>query len=261
MIRNRLLVLCFILLFFSCTKPDSDSDSVKDADMVCDDTPNTLQNILDDMSLSNEGHPNGINHSWSWYSGPDVKNPAPIPENFLNGWGLIFREENSALSSNTRIQIKYVKTYYLTKSDNLWHQVQDGLNLESKWYLEYISNDNDGISSNQRSESIGISGNPISGYCFHFWDIHRGPINSTDIKGTFVTIAARLIVDNPNFLDDRTSSRFLVNAGADYYLDMNNGSPTNIGEGRFKYVKTGWRCFNFCSLSQTEIQNNPPPLN
>ncbi len=117
---------------------------------------------------------------------------------------------------------------------------------------------------NEPSGTISITCG--DGYNYHFWTTGgRTKIDPEDIAGVFTTVQARLILDNPDELDDREKAAYLLNVGGDYwksldadwdYFETNN----DIGMGRFKYVTKEWQAFNMHTLSESELRKNPPPI-
>jgi hypothetical protein len=85
------------------------------------------------------------------------------------------------------------------------------------------------------------------------------------VAGIFTTVQARLVIDNPQQVDDTSQARYLLSMGGDYWLNLtakwdNWKTNGDIGIGKFKYVTTGWRAFNMTTLSPEQITQNPPPL-
>jgi hypothetical protein len=116
----------------------------------------------------------------------------------------------------------------------------------------------------RQETSGGISAVAGNGYNFHFWPRERALIDPADVEGIFVTVEARLVVDDADKIDDRTEARYLLNVGADYWLDsdvgwQNGATNSGIGMGRFKYVEVEWKKFNMITLSRADVYKNPPP--
>ena len=85
-----------------------------------------------------------------------------------------------------------------------------------------------------------------------------------DIAGVWATMEARLIIADEQLPDDRSAARLLLSAGADYWQSpaaawdqwKTNG---DIGIGRFRYLTSKWQAFNMHTLSEAQLQSNPPP--
>jgi hypothetical protein len=118
-----------------------------------------------------------------------------------------------------------------------------------------------------RHEADGsVSVTAGGGYNFHFWPTDgRVNIDPSDVGGVFITVEARLIVDDPAKPDDRARARYLLSVGADYWLSRSakwDHFKTNdaVGLGRFKYLRVNWQAFNCATLTARELRRNPPPL-
>ena len=101
------------------------------------------------------------------------------------------------------------------------------------------------------------------------------PIDAADIDAVFVTVQARLVVDNPSLPDDRDAARLLFHVGADYYIDTNTNwtvPQPGVGVSRAKRVTNEWQAFSLATFSNVGIQEPgggiteatfraaPPPL-
>jgi hypothetical protein len=87
------------------------------------------------------------------------------------------------------------------------------------------------------------------------------PIDPSDLAGIFTTVQARMVVDQPTAPDDRAKAKYVLQMGGDYRAAPDDvGSTNEIGGGRYKYVRTEWRAFNFITMSADAIRASPPPL-
>lgn len=138
--------------------------------------------------------------------------------------------------------------------------------VEGAAYVEDFAGD-ESIPADIRVEEEGISVSPAGkGYNFHFWTPNRSPIDPDDIAGVFSTVEARLVVDNPDLLDDRNQARIILNMGADYWESMtaewdNWTTNADVGMGKFKFVTNCWQSFNMHTVTPELLRKNPPPLN
>lgn len=261
---NWILVFVFAIGLIGCDSGGSSNTGGNNnaINVVSADKPNSIDEIINDMKLSHEGIPHGVPISYDWYSNPVVHNALPFASfssPTITNWGQFYEDSYGNLASNTRVQIRSIKTYYLSRQSNQWSELQIVSPIDGAWYPENFVGSS--VTANNRNEVEGISATAGNGYCFHFWKRDRSAINSSDIAGVFITIEARLIENNSNLPDDRASARYLLSAGADYWSD-NSPSATNssIGTGRFKYVRTGWQHFNFTTVSESNLRSNPPPV-
>ena len=248
------------------------------------DSFNSIEIIIDDMRLPHEGIPNGVPLEDGWALEPRIS-MGNQPNNYkaLLAWGHLYEDTTGNHTINTRVQIRNIKGYYLSKSDGQWHLLQSSYDVDGRYFLEsYAGNEN--IEADVRNEPDGsISVTAGNGYNFHFWTqvrnyrisqcdstelslTPRTCINSDDIAGIFTTFQARLILQDPSMPDDRDQARYIIGAGADYWIDLDTqwgGYCVNnceIGIGRLKYVKKYWQSFNMITMPEIEIRSNPPPI-
>lgn len=256
-------ILIAMAIHLSCEKS---KDNDKPTPPEVKDIPNSIEIIVDDMTLPHEEKAHGLPLHCDWALRPRV-NMGNNPGDFkaMIAWGQVYEDIHGNPASNTRVQIRNIKAYILSRKDNQWHTIQDSKLVEGRAYLEDFADDVS-IPAATREEADGsISIKAGNGYNFHFWTPSRASIDPSDIAGVFTTVQARLIIDNPSLPDDRANARYLLNMGGDYWLDLDaqwdywktNG---DIGIGRFKYVKAGWQSFNMVTLTENELRNNPPPL-
>jgi hypothetical protein len=232
---------------------------------------NSVQTIVADMKPPHEGRPNGVPDSYDWVQGPRIgMGNDPNSKNFkaMIAWGQVYEDAKGNPATNTRVQIRDIKAYMLSKRDGKWHQLQNSRQIEGAAYREdFVENHSKPADVRKHSDgSISIKAG--DGYNFHFWPATgRVSIDPKDIAGMFTTAQARLIVDNPQKPDDRAQARYLMNIGGDYWSDLavqwNNQWTANsdIAMGKFKYVKNRWQAFNMTTLSEAELLRNPPPIN
>ncbi|RMG74828.1 MAG: hypothetical protein D6722_01935 [Bacteroidetes bacterium] len=104
-----------------------------------------------------------------------------------------------------------------------------------------------------------------AGYNFHFWSAGgRVSIDPTDIAGVWVAIEARLIGESPVMAPD-PEARLMLSAGADYWESLTaewDQWTTNgdIGIGRFRFLSSEWQAFHMHSLTEAQLEANPPPF-
>lgn len=228
---------------------------------------NSTQTIVDDMQPPHEGAPHGVPKEYNWAFAPRV-GLGNNPGNFgaMTAWGQVYVAATGNAASNTRIQIREIKSYVLSKRDNKWYLLQSSKEVDGNAYREDFAGDIS-IPANVRREQDGsISVKVDKGYNYHFWcACSKATIDRDNIKGVFTTVQARLVVDNPQKPDDRAQARYLLSMGGDYWLSLttkwdNGKTNADIGIGKFKYVKNQWQAFNMTTLSPTAIRRNPPPI-
>lgn len=190
------------------------------------------------------------------------------PKNFkaMAAWGQLYECDKGNSATNTRVQIKNIKAYILSKQDGKWHLLQSSTGVQGAAFREdFVGNANK--PADVRTEPDGsVSAKAGGGDNYHFWSpTSRGSINPNDLGGIFITVQARLIVDDPRQRDDRSQASYLLNMAGDYWLNEtaewdNFKTNADIGMGKFKYVTTNWQAFNMTTLSPDQIRQNPPPI-
>jgi hypothetical protein len=228
---------------------------------------NTRATIINDMKSPHEAIPHGVPKHYAWVKGPRI-HMGNNPKNFraIMAWGQVYVPKQGNPATNTRVQIRKIKAYMLSKRDKKWHLIQTSTKVEGAAFREDFAGNGNKPADIRNEKDGSISVKAGNGYNFHFWPKNgRASINPNDVGGIFTTVQARLVIDNPKKRDDRKQARYLLNMGGDYWLDLNaqwDNFKTNgeIGMGKFKYVATKWQAFNMTTLSPYEIRRNPPPV-
>lgn len=269
---------------------------------------NSVATIIGDMTLENDSRADGI-PNFMWATGP---NPAAVlmgadPRgskmqpwwlNLSNVWSqykdadlwstyvqwfLIFEGVGNG-ADNVRVEVRNPRTYYLSRSTGQWIAV-GGLRPGSHWFQAWKSDltwANDNVDLRRNADgSVAVrvplnSPNTIHGV----WEQGKIDISQlvADMSALFVTVQARLVVDDPSRPDDRAAANLLLHVGGDYYPDMSataaNSFPPGAGVSRLKRITSEWQSFNFAtidaarqdytgssaSISTAAFRNNPPPL-
>ena len=227
----------------------------------------TLEEIIGDMKLPHEGLPHGIPASYNWQAKPRpgaVEPPAGWTAAIA--WGQVYEWAGGNTATNTRIQIKDLALYYLSKKDNKWHLLQSSFRVEGANYREDFVDDVN-KPADIRVESDGsISTTCGGGYNFHFWpSTGRSKFPANEVAGCFVTVKARLIVGDKTKPDDRNKAKYLMSVGGDWWQSLTapwDQFKTNadMGIGRFRFISNEWKSFNMYSVPADTIRNNPPPF-
>lgn len=228
---------------------------------------NSVETIINDMQGLHEAMPHGVPKHYDWATAPNI-GMGNNPKNFKAAiaWGQIYESAAGNPAINSRVQIRNIKAYILSKKDTKWQLLQSSTGVDGAAYREDFAGDAN-KPADVRNESDGtISVKAGDGYNFHFWSkTGRATINPDDLGGIFTTAQARLVIDDTNKPDDRAKARYLLNMGGDYWLDLaakwdNFKTNGGIGMGKFKFVTTSWQAFNMTTLKPDEIRQNPPPI-
>ena len=256
---------------------------------------NSVATIISDMSEMNDLPLVGVNPAYGFSQGPGFNimgnnasggglpswYAAAYPQMANTGywkgilpWFVMFHGQGNG-ASNTRVQMRGLKLYVLSRSTNQWRQLTS-VNDVGGEFCPQGSNYHSctGGLAKQYEPDGGVSIKPRWGQDLHGWYGSRQAIQGWDIKAVFVTMQAKLVVDNPWLADDRWRARYLLDVGADYYPEMANSSVflPGVGVSRAKLVKPDWQSFNFITLSDVgkqepgggissgELWGNPPPM-
>jgi hypothetical protein len=226
-----------------------------------------IETIADDMRLPHEGRPHGVPQSFDWAAGPRLgMGNDPGTFKAMIAWGQLYEDADGNPATNTRVQIRDIKAYALSKADGQWHLLQSAHRVEGAAYREDFAGDVNRAADVKVEEDGSVSVKAGEGYNYHFWpSTGRTSIDPDDIGGVWTTVQARLVLDDPDGPDDRDRARYLLSVGGDYWLSLTaqwDQWKTNgdIGIGRFRYVKREWQAFNMTTLSEEELRQNPPPL-
>jgi hypothetical protein len=229
---------------------------------------NSLQTIIDDMTLPHQGQPKGVPDSYGWAQGPvtGMGNHPPATWHAITAWGQLYVDAKGNPARNTRVQIRRMRTYILSKRDGKWRLVQSSEGVDGAAFREDFA-ENINRKPDLRHEPDGSVSVTAGGGCnFHFWPTDgRASINPRNIAGVFTTVEARLIVGDPHKPDDRSRARYLLSVGADYWVNRHaswDHFKTNdaVAMGHFKYVTARWQAFNCTTLTARELRRNPPPI-
>ncbi|MEO0899708.1 MAG: hypothetical protein AAFY71_25075 [Bacteroidota bacterium] len=255
----RIFIINFIicLLFLAC-QPE--------APQKIEERLNTLETLKHDMSLPHEGELNGLPSSFDWSQQARIGWGNNPPEDWFAviPWGQVYRDPNPVIAKNTRIHIRNLQAWYLSKA-NKWTAWIQSSDIFGKHYLENYEDDINVAASIRQEGAGGISVAFKDGYNFHFWPTQgRVDMNPQDIKAVWVAVEARLILDDSEGPDDREEANFLLGAGGDYWRSLtaewdNFKSSGDIAIGRMKYLSTEWKAFNMHTLSPQQLNSAPPP--
>jgi hypothetical protein len=228
---------------------------------------NTFDIVVSDMTDPHEGILSGVPTSYDWGAHPRVGhgNNVPTGWNAMTGWGQVYFVEGSVAPVNTRVQLRNLKSYMLSKSTRVWTQVQDSPDVEGAAFAEDFGGNNS-MGADIRDEAEGISVRLSVGWNFHFWSANgRHTFNPSDVGAFLVTFHARIIRDDATQPLNPNGGELLAGAGGDYWKDASapwDNFKTNgdFAIGRMKRVTEEWRAFNAHTADEMTLLMSPPPL-
>jgi len=227
----------------------------------------TPDEIINDMILPHEGLPHGVPSGYDWQSKPRKGAPEPgVGWTAAIAWGQVYEWAGGNPATNTRIQMKDLAMYYLSKKDNKWHLLQSAVKVSGANYREDFVGDVNKPANTRVEKDGSVSVTCGGGYNYHFWPSSgRTTIPVNDVAGCYATVKARLIVDDATKPDDREKARYLMSVGGDWWQSLtapwdNFKTNWDIGIGRFRFITSEWKSFNMYSVPADTIRVNPPPF-
>lgn len=236
-------------------------------------TAQTLkQQLKDDKSLPHEGALDGVPSFYDWAAGPRVgagNNPASSGYNAATAWGEIYSSYGGTNNPapNTLVQVANLRLAILSRATGQWTIVQackseGGTGLDAGYFQAdfqgNVQSPNDPITLSDGTRA----GAPNIKFNMHFFPQGRVGINNNDIAGICAWFDARLILANANGTDDRDAARMLAGAGGDYWATLTSGWPSNsdFAIGRHRWVRKEWQTYTAHTLTDAQIDANPPPI-
>lgn len=230
---------------------------------------NSVELIIEDMTLVHSPRPHGVPDSYDWCCHPEVRTqPDEVPSgwNSLTAWGQVYESIDGNPAINTRVELKDFETWILYKS-GIWKRVQYSEDVDGAHYQEDFASDNSHPADIRNEPDGGVSVTAGDGFNFHFWpSTGRAIIDPINITGVWVTLKARLVIDDQNGSDDRNIASYTMNVGADWWRTKTAqwapdfANNVEVGMGRFKLVKGEWQSYNMTTLDQDMLIDNPLPF-
>jgi len=227
----------------------------------------SLDEIIGDITLAHEGRPHGVPSNVNWALKPRVGAMTPQAGwTAAIAWGQVYEWIDGNPATNTRVQIKDLELYYLSKADNNWHLLQKSVGVDGNAYVEDFAGDVNKPADKRIEKDGSVSVKAGGGYNFHFWSkLGRVTYPANDVAGCYVTVKARLVSDNTNLPDDRDKARYLMSVGGDWWLSLTAQwdqwkTNADMGIGRFRFVTSEWKSFNMISAPLDSVRKNPPPF-
>lgn len=227
----------------------------------------TVDEIITDMTLAHEGRPHGVPTNIDWALKPRVGALLPPAGwNAAIAWGQLYEWAGGNPATNTRVQIKDLEMYYLSKADQKWHLLQKSVGVDGNAYVEDFAGDVNKPADKRIEKDGSVSVKAGGGYNFHFWSkLGRVKYPVNDVDGIYVTVKARLVVDKAELPDDRDKAKYLMSVGGDWWQTLTIAwdqwkTNADMGISRFRFVTPDWKSYNMCSLPAAKIRQNPPPF-
>ena len=261
-------VLFLLVGLGACTTEDGTIEPTPNQEIATSEViPNSLEQIRNDMAMPHEAIPRGVPESLDWRGGPrrGYGNNPPEDWSATITWGQVYAAQEAPEASNTRFQIKNMQTWYLSKTTGEWTNWQTSSRVGGANYAEDFQEDRN-EPADLRREDEGASATVKPGFNFHFWpEEGRVEMDPNDIEAVWTAIDGRLILQDSTIRDDRAEARLMLSAGADYWLDRaapwdqwtTNG---DIAIGRFRFLTEDWETYNMHTMSDSILENNPPPF-
>lgn len=224
------------------------------------DTLWPLNTLVLDMNQGSEARPHGLTADWAAHPRIAVGN-APAAHGFskILGWGAIYEAASGNAATNTRVEVKDLQLWVLSKSTGQWSLLQTSADgVAGALYRENFSTDVSKSAQARTEADGGTSAKPGQGYDWHFWsDDVPMAIPAKDVGGVIMSYAARLVVDDATKADDRGHAHYVGAAGADYWnAAMSNNDDAGIG--RFKALTGDYRSFTMSTLSADDLMAQAP---
>jgi hypothetical protein len=241
--------------------------------------------IYGDMIKTSEAAPQGWGNTsggvwteWPYDAEISQGNSPPTyggPWTAFTAWGVLYQTTTGNASTNTRVNIVNMQSWWLQTSTHTWHQIQligTSNPLTGAAYWEDFHDDTGHENRiGRHAQRHCRHGHDVRRKELHFYPSNRGTFIPSDYGGMFSLFSVRLILANPSLTDDRATSQYCVTCGADYWPNLTSGLPSgydplgngaNPGIGGSCYIRVtnNWRtiCMTSCALSV--LQTYPPPI-
>ncbi|RRD49438.1 hypothetical protein [Arachnia propionica] len=251
-------------------------------------SPWHVQNMINDMSLYNDGTNNGANPYFGSGAGwarrahvvmgaipkgsnaPDYWRNAVTSNRWtgdaywtaLQPWMAVFALPDNR-ATNTRVEVSSIRAYILSKKTNKWELFEDqritgGIFNESYAHLDNVRPDERHNGDYALIKPPSASSRQI----YHGWGTPMTLKDPADIKAVHIRVFTRLVKDNPYGPDDRHLAKYTLQVGGDYYpyadsrvtdpdLQMAGGGQwfPGIGLSRAVQVTSEQRLTSFTTLN------------
>jgi hypothetical protein len=219
--------------------------------------------------LPHEGNPSGVPTSWDWatHAGDEPSLTAPPNTGSVNWWSVVAVDLTEQRPANTRVEFRGGKLLVLAVGSNTWTtELADDPIGGGGFKADFTG----GCTYGGVSLGLGdISLDPQPRCLDHFWPSNPAflAIPANAVRAAISVGAVRLIKADPNGVDDRASSHFLVQMGSDWRSADGNCPKNASGElvcsgvvgGRFIYPKVTWRAAVASTMKAADLAALPLP--
>ena len=192
-VNKRILVVIAASVLAACAAPPPKAPSPTATPIATKPTTiNSVQTIIDDMEKPHDAKLHGVPASYDWSRGPRMGHGTP-PADFkaFIPWGQVYEPADGNPATNTRVQLRDIRAYVLSKKTGKWQLLTHSDDVEGGAFREDFAG-NDSKPADVRNEPDGgVSVKAGDGYNFHFWSsTGRQPINPDDVAGVVAWLAS-----------------------------------------------------------------------
>jgi hypothetical protein len=221
-----------------------------------------------DMSGPHAGRMHGVPATFNWAKHPRVgigNHPDRHGFHAVSAWGQVYEDVHGSPARNVRVACRDIGLWILSRRTGTWRRANASKGVNGANYVEdYAGNLSEPAPLRQEPHGA-VSATLGGGFNFHFYSTRgRAPIDPGDIGGVVSMYSARVIMDDPNGVDERHLARYLASAGADYWLDRyvgaEPGNVADVGIGKARYLTSTWLTLTMSTMSLRALDRNPPPV-
>jgi len=221
-----------------------------------------------DMTGKHQGRMHGVPPTYNWAKHPHLgvgNHPDRHGFHAISAWGQIYEDIHGSPARNVRVSCRDIALWILSARTGKWRRCNASKRINGANYVEDFSG-NASKPADLRNEPHGaVSATLGGGYNFHLYSIRgRARIDPADVAGVVSLYSARVIMDDPNGVDERDRALYLGSAGADYWLDRYVGAApgtvADVGTGKARYLTPRWQTFTMSTMSLERLEQNPPPV-
>jgi hypothetical protein len=221
-----------------------------------------------DMHGKHAGRMHGVPPTYNWAKHPRKGvgiHPARHGFTAVSAWGQIYEDIHGSPARNVRVACRDISLWILSRSTGKWRRANASRHVNGANYVEdYTGNASKPAALRQEPDGA-VSATLGGGYNFHYYSVRgRASIDPGDIAGVVSLHSARVIMDDPNGVDERHLARYLASAGADYWLDRYVGAApgtvADVGIGKARYLTADWLTLTMSTIPWHRLEEHPPPI-